>query len=191
MLDSAVTTRCGREDAVHASLRAAISVPTWRYLWIPADGFEFIPELCDTIYGDGRALFKLTTLNSRPRFYVIRADSSWSDSNYCIDGPTFGEFVDDICWDLEDQFGPARLDSEEDDPDIIADGAYPWPALNDEGGTAWGRMDWPKIPGIETCFVPGLHYSLLARAYAVEDQFARWADDGGRLPAMAENSHPR
>lgn len=174
------TTRCGRDDAIHAALRTAVCVPTKRYLWVPADAITFIPALSDTIYGDGRALFKLTTIHSRPQFYVIRCDSGWDWSNWSS-GVNFGDAVEDICWDLEDQFGSARLDSEEDDPAIIAEGENPWPVLNDEDGTAWHRMDWPKLPGIETEWARGEHYTILARAYAVEDVMAQWADDGGLI----------
>lgn len=182
----AVITRCGRNDDIHRLLRAAVCVPTWRYLWVESDGFTFIPALCDTIFGDGRALFRLATCNSRPQFYVIRCDSGWDYSNWGY-SPTFGEHTDEIYEELEEQFGSARLDSEEDDPDILADGINPWPALDDENGCAWARMDWPKLPGIETEQVRGDHgfrsHTLLTRAYAFEDQFARWADDGGSAVA--------
>lgn len=175
-------TRCGRDDAIHNLLRAAVCVPIWRYRWVKADGFTFVPELCDTIYGDGRALYRLTMINSRPQFYVVRCDSGWDESNWSS-GQNFGDFVDNICWDLEEQFGPARCDADEDDPEILAEGRNPWPALDDEGGMSWGKMDWPKLPGIETEIVRDNHgwrtHTILARACAVEDQLAAWADDGG------------
>jgi hypothetical protein len=52
-------------------LKGAIEVWTRRYLWTPADAINFKPALCGNVYGDGRALFGLSTLNLRP---------SWSEA---------------------------------------------------------------------------------------------------------------
>lgn len=182
--EPAVLTRCGRGDPIHDELRRIISVPTKRHLWVPEDAITFIPALCDTIFGDGRALYHLATCNSRPAYYVIRAHSEWEESNfYCGHRNTFGEFTDAIYQSLEDQFGSARLDSEEDDPELLADGFYPWPALDDENGCGWAIQRWPKefdgrVEVIRNEFGWTRH-TLLKREYAFEDQHAQWADDGG------------
>lgn len=179
-----VMTRSGQNDPIHDMLRKAVCVPTKRYLWVPEDAITFVPALCDTIYGDGRALFRLATINSRPAFYVIRADSSWEESNW-YSGPhlTFGQMTDRIYEDLETQFGRAQLDSEEDDPELLEDGHYPWPALDDENGSGWRVSNWPEEFSSMIEWVLGdfgwRSHSILRREYACEDQVARWLDDGG------------
>jgi hypothetical protein len=148
-------------DRTHDHLRGAVEVWTRSYLWTPADAITFKPALCGKVYGDGRALFGLTTMNLRPRYYVIRGDSQWScesDSNvpYLELGPNdFGQFTDEILTALGDQLGDARCgysgvsrylcredrccDCEQcQDPSVAQ-----WPELDDEGGCSWGRLKWP------------------------------------------------
>lgn len=133
-------------DPVHVALRAAICVPTRRSLWTPADEIEFVPGLSDTLFGDGRALLGLTTIHSRPAFYVLRIDSRWeigTDTNAPEDAVEFYEFIDDICFALEDEFGPAWHEENEDgEPDA-------WPSFNDRDGCLWWRMNWPDVPGVQ------------------------------------------
>lgn len=191
MLDPDVTTRDGSDDPIQIELRRAICVPTERYLWVPADMITFVPGLLDTIYGDGRALFGLATIHSRPAFYVIRGDSSWqtgSESGFPDGAPDFIDFIDRIYQDLEEQFGCAELDSEEDDPDLLAEESYPWPAFDCRDGSSWWRMSWPKLLGARFGKHPSTwRGNLLNREDAAEDVFARWADDGG--PAIAACRH--
>jgi hypothetical protein len=125
---------------------------------VPADAINFKPALCGKVYGDGRALFGLTTINLRPAYYVIRGDSGWdcADVHSPCGAPGFADFTDDILSDLEEDFGPGRCgysgsslyvpleertcDCEDcRDQPILAD----WPALDDEGGCMWWRMEWP------------------------------------------------
>jgi hypothetical protein len=151
-------------------------------LWVPEDAVTFVPGVCDTIYGDGRALFRVTTMNSRPAFYVIRGDSRWSVQDGLPNASAdFVDVVNRIYDDLETQFGSAELDWEEDDPALLEAGSYPWPAFDARDGSSWGRMDWPKIPGIEVEILSGARRpaTVLKREYANEDQIARLADDGG------------
>lgn len=178
----AVTTRSGEHDDVHAMLRAAVCVPTKRCLWVPEDAITFVPALLTKIYGDGRALWHLATINQRPAFYVIRGDSAWVQSNWSTSPEIhFGEMTDVIYDDLEAEFGSARLDGEEDDAELLTDGKYAWPALDDEGGCGWAQVDWPKEFDriVENRAKYGFRgASILKREYAVEDAFARLADDG-------------
>lgn len=148
---------CREPDRTHQLLKGAIEVWTRRYLWTPADAITFKPALSGVIYGDGRALFGLTTINLRPAYYVIRGDSGWAveDIEAPDDAPDFGDFTDDILTGLEDEFGRARCgysgsslrqspedrgcDCEEcQDPRISE-----WPEVDDEGGCSWGRLAWP------------------------------------------------
>lgn len=166
-----VQTRCAGSDHVHALLRAAIEVPETSYLWVCGDTPEFVPALCDTIWGDGRALFALATINQRPMYYVIRGDSRWSCCDSPNDEPDFGEFTDDILTVLEEQFGSGRCgytgsslfwpvderdcDCEEckgiygdDGEEIEAPmSVAEWPMVDGDGGCSWSRMEWPRLSG--------------------------------------------
>lgn len=163
--------REARPDHVHELLRAAIGVPETSYLWVKGDTPEFTPVLCDTIWGDGRALFALATINQRPRYYVIRGDSRWSCHDSPEDRPDFVDFVDDILIRLEEQFGSGRCnysgsslfwsvddrececeyckgiygdDGEEiEHPEPVAE----WPMVDGYGGCSWSRMEWPRLSG--------------------------------------------
>jgi hypothetical protein len=146
-----------RPDKTHALLKGQVEVWTRSYLWTPRDAITFKPALCSTVYGDGRALFRVTTMNLRPAYYVIRCDSRWdcSDPDSPDDVPDFGDFTDEILTELEGEFGDARCgysgssrylrredrgcDCEEcEDPSRAQ-----WPEVDAEGGCSWGRMRWP------------------------------------------------
>lgn len=131
-------------DQVHTALKAAIEVERHAYLWTPDDGVDFVPRVCSDIFGDGRALLRLTTMNSRPRFYVIRIDSSWDVEDYRAPAgsPNLRDFLDDIAYSLEDQFGDGRAREEDDEPDDD-ESVRDWPAFDCDNGMSWGRMDWP------------------------------------------------
>lgn len=144
-------------DRVHLRLKAAIEVPTTRCLWIPADAITFTPRVLTKVYGDGRALFTLSTINNRPAYWVIRGDSGWdcAESGAPDDAPDFRDFTDEILTDLEEEFGNARCgysganlylqpdergcDCEQCTDSTIAE----WPEVDGDGGCSWGRMDWP------------------------------------------------
>jgi hypothetical protein len=136
-----------------ALLKGQIEVWTRCWLWVPADAITFKPALCGTIYGDGRALFYLTTLNSRPAYYVIRGDSKWcidSEPSAPDDAPDFRDFVDQMIEALLDEYGDARSYEDEECAETIAQQCADidrrraaWPAVDDEGGCCWGRERWP------------------------------------------------
>ena len=128
--------------AIHADLKAAVEVETHAYLWTPSDGVDFTPRVCDKIFGDGRALLRLTTINSRPRFYVIRIDSAWKvdDSGAPDGGPDIWDQLEEIYEALEEQFGRVR--------EIEDDEINGWPTFDHETGASWSRMDWPDLPGV-------------------------------------------
>lgn len=147
-----------KEDADHASLKRLIEVRIKRYLWIPADTIRFVPPLASTIYGDGRALFTLSTINNRPAYWVLRVDSGWTsglDMDAPNHAPEFVEFTDEILTDLEEEFGDARC-SWNGSPlytpkrqrhckceDCREQPIAKWPMVDGSGGCSWGRMDWP------------------------------------------------
>lgn len=149
-------------DDIQRRLKQAVEVEERAYLWIPADAITFVPALLEIFYGDGRALFFVGTINQRPRYWVIRGDSSWSESGSDHD---FGEFVDEIITDLEEEFGPATCGycgqglsgySIDDPPECSEPGCdakdaleagCDWPSVDANGGCHWGSMRWP--PGFD------------------------------------------
>ncbi len=148
-------------DKTHALLKGQIEVWTRRHLWTPADAITFKPALCNAVYGDGRALFALTTINLRPAYYVIRCDSRWScesDMNvpHLEIGPDdFGNFADEILAALEEEFGAAlcswsgashylpREDRGCDCEDCADPEIAQWPEVDAADGCGWGRQRWP------------------------------------------------
>jgi hypothetical protein len=149
------------DRAIHARLRKAVEKRERAYLWTPADAITYKPYVSPTIYGDGRALFAITTINQRPAYWVIRGCSTWgcaSDRKDSI-GPDFGEITDVVLTDLEDAFGRGRCGYSGNSlfwpkKDRIKncqceecrDGRFRmrWPAVDYDGGCSWSRMDWPK-----------------------------------------------
>lgn len=147
-------------DAQHNRLRALVEVERTSYLWVEGDTPPFTPRLLPVILGDGRALFHMTTINQRPRYWIIRGCSTWGcgldreDSS----GPDFAELTDDLLTLLEDAFGRGRCgysgsslfypreerlewcQCEECDDELVSE----WPEVDDNGGCSWGRADWPK-----------------------------------------------
>lgn len=164
----AIQSRDGRGDTLHEALRAAVEVPETAYLWTPSDAITFKPALSDTIYGDGRALLALTTIHSRPRYYVLRIDSAW-EVGLDMDAPAGAfeimEAIDEIAFDLEAEFGDGR--PPENGEQSLVRGRWrwrdystgrfleerqAWPAFDDRDGCSWSRMKWPALPSVE--FVP-------------------------------------
>ncbi len=100
----------------------------WAYLWGQKSMIEpvFIPQAL----GNGDKLLAVTPLNTRPNYYLIRVDSSWSDFN--TDEPCVGDHIDEICDVIEDYVGPKHF--EDDDGNEVSE---PWPYLDDECGVSW------------------------------------------------------
>lgn len=156
-LTPSIPTERTADDAVHLQLVAAIEKPEAAHLWVPADAITFTPRVLPVIYGDGRALFALATINQRPAYWVIRGCSTWGSAYDREDasGPNFSEMTDDILTALEEAFGDGRCgyegsslfypkaertcDCEQCQEDFVAE----WPMVDGSGGCSWGRFDWP------------------------------------------------
>lgn len=152
--------RDGSDDPIHTKLRRAVEKRERAYLWVPSDAISFVPRLLPTIFGDGRALFTIATINQRPAYWVIRACSTWGcglDSR-SAPGPDFMEMTDDIMTELEDAFGRGRCGYSGNSlfwpkKERIRNcqceecthrcNKARWPMVDDDGGCSWGRMDWP------------------------------------------------
>lgn len=142
-----------KTDAIHAKLAKAIErKDTTSYLWTRGDTKPFVPRVLPFVFGDGRALLALSTLNQRPAYWVIRIDSSWDDEE-------IHEQMDEIMTELEDEFGRGRcgysgtslfwtkreriIDCQCEE---CTDGRFRarWPMVDDDGGHCWGWMRWPE-----------------------------------------------
>lgn len=153
-----IKSRSTDGDEIHKRLVASIEKPERAYLWTPADAIEFTPRVLPLVYGDGRALFTLATINQRPAYWVIRACSTWGSAydREEASGPDFAELTDDILTDLEEAFGSGQCgysgeslflpkedrscDCEECQDDYVA----AWPEVDECGGCSWSRCDWPE-----------------------------------------------
>lgn len=147
-----VDRRNAREEPLQVRLKSAVEKRQQSYLWVPGDTPPFVPALSPTVYGDGRALFTLSTINQRPRYWIIRCDSEWDSDDFC-------QMTDDILADLEEHFGnglcgysgtslfwPKKDRIRNCRCEDCTDGEYraKWPMVDGSGGCSWSRMDWPK-----------------------------------------------
>jgi hypothetical protein len=144
-------------DLITLALRAA-QTPIQRYLWTPKDMITFTPRVLGETFGDGRALFALTTINCRPAFWIVRGCSTWTTSDYDApdDAPNFIEHVDSIVEAIEGQFGSVRNYErnargdwiEEETKRFVPRKWTEYPVMDDENGCSWDRLDWPALDGV-------------------------------------------
>lgn len=137
-------------DATHAKLKKAVERRERTRLWVSDPWFFFTPKVLSKVYGDGRRIFALTTMNQRPAYWVIRVDSR-------CDSEEFGELTDDILTALEEEFGNGRCSysgnnlfwtkrerrAHCDCEDCRELPVAKWPMVDGDGGCSWGRMQWP------------------------------------------------
>ena len=88
------------------------------------------PAYVPTVLGDGRKLLAVQPLNTRPKYYLIRVDSSWSERN--SDQPCVCDHIDEIYDVIEEWFGPHEW---EDDHGRTR--YSPWPSPNLDCGSSW------------------------------------------------------
>lgn len=156
-----------KNAGVHRKLRETVCRRTKRYLWVPEDAVTFKPALSNRIFGDGRALMGLSTMNQRPKFYILRVDSQWeigTDMQAPDDAVEFAEYVDAICFALEDEFGRGGYDDGSGEKETARERnrRRAWPAFDDNGGCTWWRVNWPEKCGIKTVPHPfSPHYTIL------------------------------
>ena len=143
-----------RNRGVQAKLRAAICKRRRSYLWTPEHMVTFVPALSNRLYGDGRALLGLPTINSRPRYYVLRIDSGWAlemDPSAPDDAEQLADRIDAFSFALEEEFGCGRYEDNSGETETARerDRRRKWPAYDDENGCSWWRMNWPALPGVK------------------------------------------
>ena len=120
---------------------------------------RIMPRLMPGRFGDGKQLIGLSTLNSRPDYYVIRVDSRWDLDNGGA-GPLFIEHLDDILLALEEHFGLAfcecgerygatpNYDGEPVGCELckgssVKDGEFP--NVDADGGCEWFPLDRDRV----------------------------------------------
>lgn len=134
-------------NPVTVALRDA-QVPTAAHQWTPDHGIEFTPATSSCVFGDGRALFRVTTVNSRPRWWLVRGCSTWTAQNDPHDGlEPIADHIDDIVDALSEEFGGVPMRDGEDEYDVDATEIV-YPAIDDRIGTFWDHLDWPDLPGV-------------------------------------------
>jgi hypothetical protein len=187
-MDDARLAELPIEDAVQAALVKAIERRESAYLWVPADAIAFTPRVLPKVYGDGRALFALATINQRPAYWVIRACSTWGSGDDTQDnsGPDFAEMTEQVLTDLEEAFGrgrcgysggnlfhPKRERVRWCQCEECSDGQFRarWPMVDDYGGCSWSRIDWPK--GFDTDPNPLAQCGNLLRAKITQGSESR------------------
>lgn len=148
MSGSKVDVLGATDTGIYSQLVKALEKRERACLWIPEDAITFVPRVLPKVYGNGRALFALSTINQRPAYWIIRACSS----------EDFREFSDDVLTDLEEAFGNGRCGHSGNNlffskrermryckcEECSERGVARWPAVDADGGCSWGRMRWPK-----------------------------------------------
>jgi hypothetical protein len=95
------------------------------------------PRLLDHIFGDGRKLIWVSGINTRPAYWVVRADSSycldnhWSHDDCGLKHPC--DWLEDIYQAIEEEFGTG----EKPDGSLYARARFP-EACDLGAGSFWG-----------------------------------------------------
>jgi len=120
--------------------KAHLTRRQWARLW--GQKHMIKPVFIEEAFGNGEKLLAVTPLNTRPNYYLIRVDSSWSDSNY--DKVCVGDHIEEICEAIEDVVGPKYSENDQGEEECFG-----WPSLDDECGVAWcDSMDLLGLPRI-------------------------------------------
>lgn len=113
---------------IDPKILAHITRRQWARLW--GQKHMIKPVFIEQALGNGDKLVAITPLNTRPNYYLIRVDSSWSTRN--SDTPAICEHLEEICEAIEDENG-RKYETDDDYKEIM----MPWPALDDEVGMSW------------------------------------------------------
>lgn len=135
-----------RTDAVESyDLRPELATQITHF-W--GHDYEVTPALVDKVFGDGRQVIFFTPLASRPNWYVVRVDSSWSEDNWNSSATDYVyDHTDEIYDAIDHQYGNAHYEDEPEDSE-----GEDFPSLHDGYGVGWG-MIFMLEPGQE-CILP-------------------------------------
>ena len=104
-------------------------------------------------------VLSLTTINDRPRWWLIRGCSTWTEDVDGHDGlvPVYDE-IDEIIQAIADEFGGLPNMEDPDSPEeYVRPGTgepfdpvdLRYPEIDDRGGSFWSHEDWPDLPGVD------------------------------------------
>lgn len=137
-------------------LKEAIEVPFLGSLWTHGDSGMLTPYVCECSFGDGMRLLRVSTINQRPNYHVVRVHSGW-EGDWSEDD--VGEHIDEIVIAIIEEVGEARCgysgnslrwpreeriehcQCEECDDE----GESVWPEIDADGGYSWGWLDWRDL----------------------------------------------
>ena len=113
-------------------LRLTIERRQAGYLW--GQRHFFTPRLLDEVFGDGGKLIWISGINTRPAFWVVRVDSSWSLDN-CGKPPVLADHLESIYQAIEGEYGTG----EKEDGSLYAKAQFP-EACDLGSGCEWGDL---------------------------------------------------
>lgn len=124
------------DDPDHETVRRLYGEPTRRYLWVPEDAIDFTPPVSEVVYGDGGAVYSVTTCYNRPASWVFRGDTRWSEDDLSL-------IVETVLVNLSREFGDGEPPDPDYDPEEAADypDGRPYPAVDMRDGYSFCRLD--------------------------------------------------
>jgi len=95
------------------------------------------PRLVEEVFGDGKGVYYIRELSTRPDYYIVRGDFGWDIDNSGSD--PLCDHLDDIHDAISSQFGE-YVDIWEHCNGRTYTKHRPFPALNSSCGTSWGGL---------------------------------------------------
>ncbi len=105
------------------------------YLW--GQKHFFTPRLIGEVFGNVKKLIWISGLNTRPAFWVVRVDSSWSQETEESD--LFFDHLEEIYQAIEGEFGTG----EKEDGSLYANARFPQ-TCDFGSGTVFGKYTLPE-----------------------------------------------
>ncbi len=96
------------------------------------------PRLLSRVFGDGKQTIWLSGINTRPAYWVIRVDSTWTLDN--LNGGNLRDHLEEIYQAIEEEFGTG----EKEDGSLYYDAHFPQ-ACDLGMGCSWGDYDLTKL----------------------------------------------
>jgi hypothetical protein len=120
-----------------AKLRAIVESEREVSFW--GKTYRITPRVIEEVLGDGGQLIWLQPLNTRPNFYVLQVDSTWTLSNWGQPGTDglLSDHLEEIHDAINDQFGCCICGEESEYPEGERYECR-WPVLHDDCGVSWG-----------------------------------------------------
>lgn len=153
-------------------------VPITTSLWVGGCETSFTPMVLTKAFGDGRALFKITTIQNRPAYWLVRGCTNWTESHDAPDGRvSVADVIEEVVEAIEGQFGGTShydrdakgryVDQETNERIERGDARVEFPVIEAETGTSWALTDWPELEGMTRIPHPHeKHVTVLTEAAA-------------------------